>query len=51
MRVAATQPNELQAIPEEEDERTHTQDTDDIQAQTDTGGVGCKARVACSQLI
>ncbi len=41
-------PNALEAIPEEENERTHTQGTDSIQAQTHTGGVGCKAGPACS---
>ena len=51
MCVAGSQPNELQVIPEEEDERAHTQGTDDIQAQTDAGGVGCKLGPACSQLI
>ena len=44
-------PNALETIPEEEDERTDTQGTDDIQAHTHTGGVGCNAGPACSQLI
>jgi len=51
MLVAGSQPNELQVIPEEEDERAYTQGTDNIQAQTHAGGMGCKAGAACSQLV
>ena len=49
--LAGPQPNELQAIPEEEDECAHTQGTDNVQAQTQAGSVGCKAGPACSQFI